>query len=192
MHIIYQIRTHVRTGRPKSRAKLSQIARRVSMVAAYKGLRRAVMADVARYQYKPFDVAVCFLVLMFLPVPARRRLLSTLRGKLKPGRRDHRRGQGRVPRRLSGYGAVPADVGLQAQAGRGTGGGDAERAFIVRRAATPLPWRVGARRRGGVPVRGFCRMVNTIGLIENCLKCTIHLVQKKDNILFLFVNISGC
>ena len=30
MHIIYQIRTHVRSGCPKSRAKLSQIARRVS------------------------------------------------------------------------------------------------------------------------------------------------------------------
>ena len=37
--------------------------------------------------------------------------------------------------RMSGYGAVPADVGLQAQAGSGAGGGDAERAFIVRRAA---------------------------------------------------------
>ena len=43
------------------------------------------MADVARYPYKPFDVVVCFLVLMFLPVPARRRLLATLRGKVKPG-----------------------------------------------------------------------------------------------------------
>ena len=43
------------------------------------------MADVARYPYRPFDVAVCFLVLMFLPVPARRRLLATLRGKVKPG-----------------------------------------------------------------------------------------------------------
>ena len=43
--------------------------------------------------------------------------------------------QGRTPWRLSGYGAVPADVGLQAEAGRGAGGGDAERAFVVRRAA---------------------------------------------------------
>ena len=68
--------------------------------------------------------------------------------------------QGRTPWRLSGYGAVPADVGLQAEAGRGAGGGDAERAFTVRRAAAPLPWGVGARRRGGVSVRGFCGMVD--------------------------------
>ena len=68
--------------------------------------------------------------------------------------------QGRTPWRLSGYGAVPADVGLQAQAGRGAGGGDAERAFAVRRTAAPLPWGVGARRRGGVPIRGFCGMVD--------------------------------
>ena len=33
---------------------------------------------------------------------------------------------------------------------------DGGRTFTVRRAAAPLPWGVGARRRGGVPVRGFC------------------------------------
>lgn len=66
-------------------ARLVAIDEVPDMVKAYKGPGRAVMADVARYPYKPFDVAVCFLVLMFLPVPARRRLLSTLRGKLKPG-----------------------------------------------------------------------------------------------------------
>ena len=47
------------------------------------------------------------------------------------------------PLRISGYGAVPADVGLQAQAGRGTGGGDAERAFAVRRTAAFVQGRVG-------------------------------------------------
>ena len=43
------------------------------------------VADVARYPYQAVDVAICFLVLMFLPVPERRRLLATLRGKVKPG-----------------------------------------------------------------------------------------------------------
>lgn len=81
-------------------------------------------------------------------------------GEGEAGRGDHRRGQGRIPWRISGDGSVPADVGLQAQAGRGTGGGDAERAFAVRRAAAPLPRGVGARRRGGVPIRGFCGMVD--------------------------------
>ena len=55
---------------------------------------------------------------------------------------------------------VQADVGLQAQAGRGAGGGDAERAFAVRRTAAFVQGGVGARRRGGVPVRGFCGMVD--------------------------------
>ena len=81
-------------------------------------------------------------------------------GEGEAGRGDHRGGQGRIPRRLSGYGAVQADVGLQAQAGRGAGGGDAERAFAVRRTAAFVQGGVGARRRGGVPVRGFCGMVD--------------------------------
>ena len=55
------------------------------MVAAYRGPGRAITADVARYPYKAFDVGIAFLTLMFLPVPARRRLLATLRGKVKPG-----------------------------------------------------------------------------------------------------------
>ena len=66
-------------------ARLVAIDEVPDMVKAYNGPGRAVMADVARYPYKPFDVAVCFLVLMFLPVPERRRLLATLRGKVKPG-----------------------------------------------------------------------------------------------------------
>ena len=55
------------------------------MVAAYRGPGRAITADVARYPYKAFDVGIAFLTLMFLPVPERRRLLATLRGKVKPG-----------------------------------------------------------------------------------------------------------
>ena len=35
--------------------------------------------------YKPFDLCVCFLSLMFLAVPARRKLLTRLRQKLRPG-----------------------------------------------------------------------------------------------------------
>lgn len=55
------------------------------MVAAYRGPGRAITADVARYPYKAFDVGIAFLTLMFLPVPERRRLLATLRGKVKLG-----------------------------------------------------------------------------------------------------------
>ena len=44
------------------------------------------MADVARYPYKPFRRrGLPSSSLMFLPVPERRRLLVTLREKVKPG-----------------------------------------------------------------------------------------------------------
>lgn len=55
------------------------------VVVAYCGPGRAIMADVASYPYKPFDVAVAFLTLMDLPAPTRQHLLSTLRNKMRPG-----------------------------------------------------------------------------------------------------------
>ena len=105
------------------------------MVAAYRGPGRAITADVARYPYKAFDVGIAFLTLMFLPVPERRRLLVTLRGKVKPG------GAIIVVDKEESPGGYPATVlsrltwDCRAQAGSGAGGCDAERAFIVRRAA---------------------------------------------------------
>ena len=104
------------------------------MVKAYNGPGRAVMADVARYPYKPFHVPAR---------PGAAAVACDAAGEGEAGRGYHRRGQGRIARRLSGYGAVPADVGLQAEAGRGAGGGDAERAFAVRRAAAFVQGRVG-------------------------------------------------
>ena len=55
------------------------------VVVAYRGPGRAIMADVASYPYKPFDVAVAFLTLMDLPSSTRQLLLSTLRSKMRPG-----------------------------------------------------------------------------------------------------------
>ena len=55
------------------------------VVVAYCGPGRAIMADVASYPYKPFDVAVAFLTLMDLPSSTRQLLLSTLRSKMRPG-----------------------------------------------------------------------------------------------------------
>ena len=55
------------------------------VVVAYCGPGRAIMADVASYPYKPFDVAVAFLTLMDLPSSPRQLLLSTLRSKMRPG-----------------------------------------------------------------------------------------------------------
>lgn len=55
------------------------------MIAAYAAPGRAIVADMTRFAYKPFDVAVAFLALMFLAVPARRKLLARLRQQLRPG-----------------------------------------------------------------------------------------------------------
>ena len=55
------------------------------VVVDYCGPGRAIMADVASYPYKPFDVAVAFLTLMDLPSSTRQLLLSTLRSKMRPG-----------------------------------------------------------------------------------------------------------
>lgn len=55
------------------------------MVKAYKGPGTAVCNDAISYDYKPFDVAVCFLVLMFLPVEARASFVRRLESLLKPG-----------------------------------------------------------------------------------------------------------
>ena len=55
------------------------------VVVDYCGPGRAIMADVASYPYKPFDVAMAFLTLMDLPSSTRQLLLSTLRSKMRPG-----------------------------------------------------------------------------------------------------------
>ena len=79
-------------------------------------------------------MGIAFLTLMFLPVPARRRLLATLRGKVKPG------GAIIVVDKEESPGGYPATVLSRltwtASSGRARSrGGDAERAFSVRRAA---------------------------------------------------------
>lgn len=55
------------------------------MAALYTGPGELVIGDALTADYQPFDFAVLFLVLMFLPIEQRPRLLSTLRQYLKPG-----------------------------------------------------------------------------------------------------------
>ncbi len=66
-------------------ARLTAIEECPDMVAAYSAPGRAILADMTRFDYKPFDVAVAFLAFMFLAVPARRKLLARLRQLLRPG-----------------------------------------------------------------------------------------------------------
>ena len=55
------------------------------MAERYDGPPQLVVADAVAHEFKPFDFAVCFLVLMFLPVETRMEFLRKLRGLTKPG-----------------------------------------------------------------------------------------------------------
>lgn len=60
--------------------RLTAIDECTDMVEAYNAPGRPLRADMTRFGYKPFDVAV-----EFLAVPARRKLLARLRQQLRPG-----------------------------------------------------------------------------------------------------------
>jgi len=54
------------------------------MAAAYDAPGTALRANAELFDYEPFDVAIAFLTLMFLAVPARRELLRRLRQTMRP------------------------------------------------------------------------------------------------------------
>lgn len=66
-------------------ANLTALDECPDMVAAYAAYGNPLQADITRFDYKPFDVAVAFLCFMFLSVPDRRKLLFRLRQKLRAG-----------------------------------------------------------------------------------------------------------
>ena len=55
------------------------------MVARYDGPGQCVLHDAMDYRFEPFDVAVCFLVLMFMPPGVRRNWLRELTSLIRPG-----------------------------------------------------------------------------------------------------------
>lgn len=55
------------------------------MIRRYQGPGRAVQADARTYPFRPADLIVCALVLMFIPPADRAALLAKLLGTLKPG-----------------------------------------------------------------------------------------------------------
>lgn len=66
-------------------ARLIGIESSQEMAARYHGPGELHVADALGFDYQPFDFAVLFLVLMFLPIYERPRLLAALRKSLKPG-----------------------------------------------------------------------------------------------------------
>ena len=55
------------------------------MVDKFKGDGDIVHADATVYEYRPFDVCVCFLTLMFIPYSEQANFIRLLRSKIKDG-----------------------------------------------------------------------------------------------------------
>lgn len=66
-------------------ASLLAIDNSTSMIENYSGMGQVILADATKYTYKNFDVAILFLVLMFIPVSKRYELIETLINKMNPG-----------------------------------------------------------------------------------------------------------
>ena len=68
-------------------ARLVPIEPSAEMCALYAGpgKENLVQMDACRYDFEPFDVAICYLVLMFMPVGVRESFIRKLRAALKPG-----------------------------------------------------------------------------------------------------------
>lgn len=55
------------------------------MVSKFDAPGRIVCADVSEFEFEPFDVAVCFLCLMFVPLAKRGKVLANLKRAARPG-----------------------------------------------------------------------------------------------------------
>jgi tRNA (cmo5U34)-methyltransferase len=66
-------------------ARFTAIEESREMAERYDGPPELVVADAVTVDYQPFDFAVCFLVLMFLPMDTRTAFLRRLCGLTKPG-----------------------------------------------------------------------------------------------------------
>ena len=68
-------------------AKLIPVESSAAMCDRYKGpfVGNLVNADALTVDFEPFDLAILFLTLMFVPVADRSKLIANLRSKVKPG-----------------------------------------------------------------------------------------------------------
>ena len=66
------------------RARLIAIDSEPRMIDRYTGPGKPVVADATEFEFQPYDVAVCFLSLMFMPPGRRRGLLRALSMAMRP------------------------------------------------------------------------------------------------------------
>lgn len=92
------------------RARLVAIEAAAEMVVRYDGPGEVIQADAMAFDFEPFDLGVCFLLLIFLPVSRRAAFVQKLRQRIKarwcPDHFRQMRGGDRLPR----HGAVEADA----------------------------------------------------------------------------------
>jgi tRNA (cmo5U34)-methyltransferase len=67
------------------KAKLVGIESSAEMCARYKAPGELVQIDALDYRFQPYDLAICYLVLMFLPVGKRQEFIDYLKSLIKPG-----------------------------------------------------------------------------------------------------------
>lgn len=67
------------------KAKLVGIESSAEMCARYKAPGDLVQIDALDYRFQPYDLAICYLVLMFLPVGKRQEFIDYLKSLIKPG-----------------------------------------------------------------------------------------------------------
>ena len=66
-------------------AKLIAIENVQDMAARYQAPGEIVITDALTYDYQPYDMAILFLTIMFLPVSERSHYIKRLRSKCRPG-----------------------------------------------------------------------------------------------------------
>lgn len=67
------------------KARLIGIEASAEMCARYKAPGELVQIDALDYRFQPYDLAICYLVLMFLPVGKRQEFIDYLKSLIKPG-----------------------------------------------------------------------------------------------------------
>jgi len=66
-------------------AELIGIEKAREMAELYDAPGKCLVADALDVEFEPYNIAICFLVLMFLPAGSRREWLQSLANKLRPG-----------------------------------------------------------------------------------------------------------
>ena len=67
------------------KATLVGIESSAEMCALYKAPGELVQIDALDYRFQPFDLAICYLVLMFVPIGERQKFIDNLKSLIKPG-----------------------------------------------------------------------------------------------------------